>query len=163
MYKRQDGDGVNERIHISEWGAFAQVNTEIFDGFNFVGSLRYDKNKNYEGRVTPRVAAVYSFAETHNIRFSYQTGFRNPDTQSQFIFFPTGSTTLLGTAKANAERYGIMEGGAWTARSYLAYQQSGGTLDPSTGDPIGGNPSLLKEIHVDYINCLLYTSPSPRD
>ena len=146
-----DGDGVNERIHISEWGAFAQVNTEIFDGFNFVGSLRYDKNKNYEGRVTPRVAAVYSFAETHNIRFSYQTGFRNPDTQSQFIFFPTGSTTLLGTAKANAERYGIMEGGAWTARSYLAYQQSGGTLNPSTGDPVGGNPSLLKEIHVDYI------------
>ena len=146
-----DGDGVNERINIGEFGAFAQVNTEVFDGFRFIGSLRYDKNQNYEGRVTPRVAAVYSFAEKHNLRFSYQTGFRNPDTQSQFIFFPTGTSTLLGTARENAERYGVMEGNAWTRDSYQAYLLSGGTLDPATGDPIGGNPAILQEAYVDYI------------
>ena len=28
-----------------EFGAFAQVNTEVFDGFRFIGSLRYDKTK----------------------------------------------------------------------------------------------------------------------
>ena len=60
-----DGDGVNERIHIGEWGAFAQVNTEVFNGFRFIGSLRYDKNQNYEGRVTPRVAAVYTLSLIH--------------------------------------------------------------------------------------------------
>ena len=186
-----DGDGVNERINIGEFGAFAQVNTEVFDGFRFIGSLRYDKNQNYEGRVTPRVAAVYSFAEKHNLRLSYQTGFRNPDTQSQFIFFPTGTSTLLGTARENAERYGVMEGNAWTSASYQQYLLSGGRLDPATGDPIGGNPALLQEAYVDYIKperlssvefgykgvigdvlladvnyyntCLLYTSPSPRD
>ncbi len=146
-----DGDGVNERIHIGEFGAFAQVNTEVFDGFRFIGSLRYDKNQNYEGQVTPRIAAVYTFAENHNLRFSYQTGFRSPDTQSQFIFFPTGTSTLLGTARDNAERYGVMEGGAWTNESYQAFLLSGGTLDPATGDPIGGNPALLKEAYVDYI------------
>ena len=146
-----DGDGVNERINIGEWGAFAQVNTEVFDGFRFIGSLRYDKNQNYEGRVTPRIAAVYTFSETHNLRFSYQTGFRNPDTQSQFIFFPTGTSTLLGTAKENAERYGVMEGNAWTNASYQAYLLSGGTLDPATGDPTGGNAALLKEAYVDYV------------
>jgi iron complex outermembrane recepter protein len=145
-----DGDGVNERISIGEWGAFGQINTEIVDGLNFTGSLRYDKNQNYEGNVTPRLALVYSFGKNSNIRVNYQTGFRNPDTQSQFIFFPTGTSTLLGTAKANAERYGVMEGGAWSAASYGAFLQSGGVLD-AAGTPVGGNASLLTEMYVDYI------------
>ena len=145
-----DGDGVNERIHISEWGTYAQVKTDIVDGLNFTGSLRYDKNENYDGSFTPRIALVYSFGKASNIRASYQTGFRNPDTQNQYIFFPTGTVTLLGTAKANAERYGIMEGGAWSGNSYTAYLNSGGSLDAS-GTPIGGNPALLQEAYVDYI------------
>ena len=90
-----DGDGVLEKISINEFGSFLQVNKEIFTGFKFIGSARYDKNSNYKGRVTPRVAAVYTFADKHNLRFSYQTGFRNPDTQSQYIYFPAGSTILL--------------------------------------------------------------------
>ena len=146
-----DGDGVNERIQIPEWGAFVQLYREIFTGFKLAGSLRYDKNKNYEGRLTPRFSGVYTFAETHNIRVSYQTGFRNPDTQSQFIFFPTGTSTILGTARANAERYGVMEGGAYTNASYQAFLASGGTLDAETGAIVGGNADLLVVANVDYI------------
>ena len=44
-----------------------------------------------------------------------------------------------------------MEGNAWTSASYQQYLLSGGSLDPATGDPIGGNPGLLKEAYVDYI------------
>ena len=146
-----DGDGVNERIQIPEWGAFVQLYREIFTGLKLAGSLRYDKNKNYEGRLTPRFSGVYTFAETHNIRVSYQTGFRNPDTQSQFIFFPTGTSTILGTARANAERYGVMEGGAYTNASYQAFLASGGTLDAETGAIVGGNADLLVVANVDYI------------
>ena len=146
-----DGTGVNERIQISEWGAFVQLNKEVLEGLKLSGSLRYDKNQNYEGRLTPRFSGVYTFAETHNIRLSYQTGFRNPDTQSQFIFFPAGTSTLLGTARANAERYGVMEGGAYTNASYRAFQASGGRLDPATGAIIGGNAELLQVANVDYI------------
>ena len=145
-----DGDGVLEKIGINEGGGFVQVNQEVFDGFKFIGSARYDKNSNYKGRVTPRVAAVYTFADQHNLRFSYQTGFRNPDTQDQYIFFPAGSTILLGSARDNAERYGIMEGGAWTVSSYNDFRASGGILDETTGAPVGGTPSLLKEAYVNY-------------
>ena len=127
------------------WGTYAQVTTDIVDGLNFTGSVRYDKNENYDGSFTPRLALVYSFGKASNIRASYQTGFRNPDTQNQYIFFPTGTVTLLGTAKANAERYGIMEGGAWSGSSYAAYLNSGGTLNTQTGAPEGGNPALLQE------------------
>ena len=44
-----------------------------------------------------------------------------------------------------------MEGNAWTSASYQQYLLSGGSLDPATGDPIGGNPGLLQEAYVDYI------------
>ena len=41
------------------------MNKEIFTGFKFIGSARYDKNSNYKGRVTPRVAAVYTLSLIH--------------------------------------------------------------------------------------------------
>ena len=117
----------------------------------FTGSIRYDKNENFKGRVTPRLALVYSFAKNSHIRISYQTGFRNPDTQAQYIYFPSSSGTILGTAKDNAERYGVMEGGAWTANSYQAYLQSGGVLDSISGNPIGGSSAVLQTANVSYV------------
>ena len=43
-----------------------------------------------------------------------------------------------------------MEGGAWSGNSYSAYLNSGGSLDAS-GTAVGGNPALLQEAYVDYI------------
>jgi outer membrane receptor protein involved in Fe transport len=146
-----DGDGKTERVNIGEYGAYAQVSKNFNEKLKLTGSLRYDKNENFDGRVTPRVSAVYSVNENHNIRASFQTGFRNPDTQAQFIYFPSSSGTLLGSTKANAERYGVHEGGAYTQASYNAFRASGGTLDPVTGTPNGGDPSLLKEAYIDYV------------
>ena len=106
-----------------------------------------------KGRLLPVFSALYSFGELkqHNIRASYQTGFRNPDTQAQFIYFPVGTNTLLGSTKSNAERYGIHNGGSWTRESFNAYRGSGGRIDPETGDPIGGDPSLLVTANIDYV------------
>jgi hypothetical protein len=42
---------------------------------------------------------VYSGGERkHNFRGSFQTGFRNPTTQDQYIGFNVGSAILLGSA-----------------------------------------------------------------
>ncbi|TAD95190.1 MAG: TonB-dependent receptor [Bacteroidetes bacterium] len=110
-----DGDGVNERIVIDEYGFYAQISKRfIEDRLKITASSRYDKNQNFDGQFTPRVSVVYSAGQTkqHNFRASFQTGFRNPDTQAQFIYFPSSTGTLLGSTKANAERYGIFNGGA---------------------------------------------------
>jgi len=95
-------------------------------------SLRYDKNENFDGQFNPRLSAVYSAGadRQHNIRASFQTGFRNPDTQAQFILFPTSSGTLVGGTEENAAAIGIYNGGAWTNSSYQAFLATGGT-DPS--------------------------------
>lgn len=101
-----------QRITIDEFGVYTQLSKNIAEKLKLTGSLRYDKNENFDGQVTPRLSAVYSATKLHNFRASFQTGFRNPDTQAQFIYFPAGSGILLGGTKSNAERYGIHHGGA---------------------------------------------------
>ena len=44
-------------------------------------------------------------ANKHNFRASYQTGFRNPITQDQYIGFNVGSAVLIGSAPDNLTRY----------------------------------------------------------
>jgi iron complex outermembrane recepter protein len=138
-----------ERIKINEFGAYTQI-AKSFGGLKLTGSIRYDKNENFDGQVTPRLSAVYTFSENHNIRASFQTGFRNPQTQAQFIYFPASDAILLGSTEANAKRYGVHNGGSYTRDSYRAYQASGGSLDAS-GNPVGGNQSLLVDSDVPYV------------
>lgn len=141
-----------QRIKINEYGIYTQIEKNFNDVFKLTGSIRYDKNENFDGQVTPRISALYSFGnlKQHNLRASYQTGFRNPDTQAQFIYFPVGTNTLLGSTKANAERYGIHNGGSYTRDSYNAYRGSGGRID-ADGTLVGGNPSLLVTANIDYV------------
>lgn len=141
IFNEAPEDGQNfERINIDEFGFYTQISKTVADALKLTGSLRYDKNENFEGRITPRVSAVYTFNDTQNIRASFQTGFRNPDTQAQYIYFPVGTNTLLGSARANAARYGLHEGGAYTLDSYNAYL-AGGSSDPS----------VLVDAYVPYI------------
>jgi outer membrane receptor protein involved in Fe transport len=146
-----EGDGNFERVKINEFGFYGQLAKTLGESLRLTASLRYDKNENFDGQVTPRFSAVYTFSETHNIRGSFQTGFRNPDTQAQFIYFPSTGGTLLGSTEANAARYGVHNGGAWTQASYNAFRATGGTLDPVTGQPIGGNPALLVTSDIPYV------------
>jgi iron complex outermembrane recepter protein len=146
-----EGDGNFERVKINEFGFYGQLAKTLGESLRLTASLRYDKNENFDGQVTPRFSAVYTFNETHNIRASFQTGFRNPDTQAQFIYFPATGGTLLGSTEANAARYGVHNGGAWTEASYNAYIASGGTLNQPDGTPNGGNPSLLVTANIPYV------------
>jgi len=145
-----DGGTDFQRVNIDEFGFYGQL-AKTLGGLRLTGSLRFDKNENFDGQLTPRLSAVYSFNETHNLRASFQTGFRNPDTQALFIYFPSTSGTLLGSAEANAARYGVHNGGAWTQDSYNAFRASGGYLDPETGDPVNGNANLLVTADIPYV------------
>ena len=97
----------NGPISYNEYGAYTQVTKKLLnDKLKFTGSLRYDKSKNFDGNFSPRVSLVYSAGETknHNFRASFQTGFRNPSTQDQYIGFNIGSILLLGSAPDNLTR-----------------------------------------------------------
>ena len=95
-------------IHIDESGAYVQATKKLMDNnLKFTTSLRYDKQRGFDGNFSPRFAVVYSAGEhkEHNFRASFQTGFRNPSTQDLYIGLNLGFFTLVGAAPDNLERY----------------------------------------------------------
>ncbi len=102
-----DGDAP---ITIQEYGAYAQFGKWIGDRkLKLSGSVRYDKNENFKGRINPRVSAVWKVKENHNLRVTYQTGFRVPTTQGQHIDLSIISARLLGGLPRYAEKYNLTE------------------------------------------------------
>ncbi|MET0759277.1 MAG: TonB-dependent receptor [Flavobacterium sp.] len=96
-------------IRYNEYGAYTQLTKKFLaeDRLKFTGSIRYDKSQNFDGSLSPRVAFVYSAGaqKKHNFRVSYQTGFRNPTTQDQYIGLDLGPFALIGSASDNLTRY----------------------------------------------------------
>ncbi|MEO5945033.1 MAG: TonB-dependent receptor [Ferruginibacter sp.] len=92
-------------ISINEYGAYLQLGKQITDGLKITASGRYDKNENFKGRFTPRVTAVLKLAEDNNIRLSYQTAYRFPSTQQQWINLDLNSYKLIGGNKSFNDYY----------------------------------------------------------
>ena len=98
--------GFNEPIGILEYGAFVQVGKKLWeDRISLQASARYDKNSNFDGRITPRASATIALDNdrNHYLRGSYQTGFRNPATQETYIALDIGRALLWGGVQDNWE------------------------------------------------------------
>ncbi len=94
-------------IDYNEYGAYIQASKKFADDrLKLTASMRYDKNEFFDAAYSPRVSLVYSAGENkqHNFRASFQTGFRNPDTQSLFIGFNVGRAILVGSSPENLDR-----------------------------------------------------------
>lgn len=103
-------EGRDGTISINEYGAFLQAGKSLFnDHLKLSGSIRYDKSQNYDGQYTPRLSAVTTFGES-NVRLSYQTGFRIPTTQNQYIDLATPLGTLIGGQPEFDARYKLNTG-----------------------------------------------------
>ncbi|MEJ7913746.1 MAG: TonB-dependent receptor, partial [Chitinophagaceae bacterium] len=84
-------------IGINEFGAYVQASRQIADRLKLTLSGRYDKNENFEGRFTPRATALFKITENNNLRLSYQTAYRFPSTQQQWINLTVaGGVKLIG-------------------------------------------------------------------
>lgn len=82
-------------LKISEYGAYLQASRKIMDRIHLTVSGRYDKNENFKGRFTPRVTALVKIKEGNNFRLSYQTAYRFPSNQQQYINLAIGSNVRL--------------------------------------------------------------------
>jgi outer membrane receptor protein involved in Fe transport len=155
----------NGPINYNEYGAYTQLTKKLLDDrLKFTGSVRYDKSKNFDGNVSPRVSLVYSAGErkNHNLRASFQTGFRNPSTQDQYIGFNVGSAILLGSAPDNLTRFTetlpvstngqLFTGGNSTVaiNGLRAYNNSY-TASSVAALNATGNPTLLRKTNIDYV------------
>jgi outer membrane receptor protein involved in Fe transport len=99
-----------ELIKISELGGYIQVGKDLFNNIvRLTASGRYDKNENFEGRFTPRVTALIKATKNDNIRISYQTAYRFPSTQQQWIDLNVGTGRLIGENRALWNKYNLIE------------------------------------------------------
>lgn len=85
------------RIKINETGGYIQLKKGFINNIlTLTAAGRYDKQTNFEGQFTPRFTAVVRVAKDNNIRLSYQTAYRFPTNQDQFISLITGAGILSG-------------------------------------------------------------------
>ena len=83
-------------IDINEYGAYVQAARSFLESkLRITLSGRYDKNQNFDGRFTPRATALIKVSENNNFRLSYQTAYRFPSTQQQWINLNVGGNTKL--------------------------------------------------------------------
>jgi outer membrane receptor protein involved in Fe transport len=87
-------------IKVNETGGYIQLKKKLLnDALTLTASGRYDKQTNFDGKFTPRFAAVIRVAKDNNIRLSYQTSYRFPSNQNQYInlLIGGGSSYLIGS------------------------------------------------------------------
>lgn len=96
-------------IRYDEYGTYLQLQKSLLDKrLRLTGSIRYDKTTNYDGNYSPRLALTYAAGKNrgHNIRVSYQTAFRNPTAQEQYIGLQVSPHNyILGSTENNIKNY----------------------------------------------------------
>lgn len=120
-------DSPGNPININEWGGYAQLSRKFFnDVLKLTASGRYDKNENFKDRFTPRVSAVVTVAKNHNIRLSYQTAYRFPTTQNQWIDLTIGGgVRLIGGLQQLKDKYDFSTNAVYTQASFTEFAQTG--------------------------------------
>lgn len=121
-----------QALRVNEYGGYIQFRKKLLnDVLTLSASGRYDKQTNFEGKFTPRLTAVIKVAKDNNIRLSYQTAYRFPSNQNQYISLRLGggSSFLIGCLpefqsyyKLNSTKPG------YTAASILAFRGGTGPL-----------------------------------
>lgn len=140
-------------IKINETGGYLQLRKKLLnDVLTLTGAIRYDKQTNFDGRWTPRITAVIKVAKDNNIRLSFQTAYRFPTNQNQYINLVTGAGVLIGCLPEFQSYYGLNSttNPAYTAESIIAARA---TLDVtklvrSTFTPV--KPETVSSYEIGY-------------
>ncbi|PQJ21764.1 carboxypeptidase-like regulatory domain-containing protein [Tenacibaculum sp. SG-28] len=146
-------------LEYNEMGVYTQIQKKMIDDrLKITGSIRYDKAENFDGNFSPRISLAYAAGKTkdHNFRLSFQTGFRNPTTQDQYIGLNAGRAYLMGSAPDNLDRYTTPEinlsefGQIITGKSAIAasgrqaYENAFSLSSVLNGNPQAANVGLVK-------------------
>jgi hypothetical protein len=90
-------DSAGNDITMYEYGGFVQASKSLLPSkLKLTGSLRFDRNENFDTRYTPRVSTLYTYKTDHNFRVSFQTGYRFPTLREQHSYQNLGSAFVVG-------------------------------------------------------------------
>ncbi len=134
-----------------EIGGFVQASKKVFSNENnkltLTGSIRLDKNKNYNAQSSPRISAVYTHKE-HTFRLSAQSAFRAPTLQNQFLLLDIGPIILMGNLEGADNLYTLESVQAFNNLYNSTYAIDGAILKTTVLKPI--QPEQVKTIELGY-------------
>ena len=142
-------------IKINEKGFYFQAKKRLFnDALTISAAFRSDKQTNFKSQPTPRITAVIKVAKDNNIRVSYQTAYRFPTNQDQYISLVTGAGTLIGSLPSFQDYYKLKTTlPGYTPQRILAYRASGNPINTNalvrgTYQPL--RPETMRSVELGY-------------
>ena len=134
-------------ISYYQYGMYTQAKKD-FGKLTLTGSVRYDKSEFFDAVFTPRLGALYNISDNQNLRVSYQTGFRNPTNQDQYIGLRGSRTVLMGSSPDSVDRFKMP---FQRATDGAVYNVTGDIVFATALNPITYQPQEMKNVEPEYI------------
>ena len=134
-------------ISYYQYGMYTQAKKDL-GKLTLTGSIRYDKSEFFDAVFTPRLGALYSISDNQNLRLSYQTGFRNPTNQDQYIGLRGSRTVLMGSSPDSVDRFKMP---FQRATDGAVYNVTGDVVFATALNPTTYQPEELKNVEPEYI------------
>lgn len=152
--KRTEPGGKN--VYYRKYGGFAQVSKTFFnEKLKLVGSIRLDHNTEFDPKINPRIAVVYTAAEKHNFRASWQNGFRFPALFEALSFVNNGNVRRVGGLAYINEGLGYLEN-SYTLASINTFNNA---VNKDVADGLTPNNAAIKNKALLEVTNLSPTRP----
>ncbi|MBK6904407.1 MAG: TonB-dependent receptor [Saprospirales bacterium] len=106
-------DTADVRISNFEYGVYAGMEKKFTRKWTLSGTLRMDKNQNFDYLFTPAASLVWSPNEINYLRASFSSAIRNPTLTDQYLNLNVGPAVLIG----NLDGFE----GLYTVESFIDY------------------------------------------
>jgi len=132
-----------DNVYYKKFGAFTQVTkTVLNDKLKLFGSIRFDYNPEFDPKLTPRLAAVYTVKQNHNFRFTWQMGYRFPALFEALSYVNNGRVKRVGSLSYINEGLGYLDN-SYTQQSVINFNAVVSAAGNSDSVALA-NRSLLK-------------------
>lgn len=145
-----------DNIHYTKYGFFVQATKKILaERLKIFGSFRLDNNVEFDPKINPRIAIVYTLAEHHNFRMSFQNGFRFPSLFEALSFVNNGNIRRVGGLPYINEGLGYLNN-SYTLTSVNAFNAA---VNEDVAGGLTANDAALKNRTLLSITNLSGTRP----
>ncbi|MDW8334118.1 MAG: carboxypeptidase-like regulatory domain-containing protein, partial [Bacteroidia bacterium] len=144
-------------IWVPEFGAYLQATKRFFqERLRITGSIRVDKAHRFKPVVSPRAAVVFAADrdKKHNLRASYQTGFRMPDLRHRYIDMYVGIYKFIGGFTEDFYDNGVIYNAPGGERIVNAYTYSSVKKFWDTGDETVLVKQDMSEIRPEFVRSI---------
>ena len=144
-----------KKIINNEIGVYSGFETTLFgEVLKLSGTLRADKNENFDINLSPALSLVITPNAKDVIRFSFSSAIRNPTLSDQYLYYNVGRAILIGNLHGHGTDYGenlvTIES---LVNYYLPVAQSKDSLRFFSVKPI--QPEKARSVEIGYRTTLL--------